>query len=597
MNNSNCFVDDPRDPDVAGFGVTLAFLTSVCLTGAIVVTLYIRNALSERQYTDLDRHLLRKVWAALGKASGDDPGAVVPRSIKHEAVSHALFRLLVALSDQQLAGGMALAVAAYLKLADPASFSVYSFRMATATVWQAFFTHMCAVAVLRDDFCRQRGSKWRLLAMTALVTLLAPILLLSNFPAFLLEPAMSVKCACGQLLSSQRNWNVNFVLQSVLTVLVVVGGYSRRLIELVRGPKSPHGHGNWLTALVPSQEEASTARAQLAKDKAKELERMANRRLYVPDLWPFFHIVESEIRQSFLWELIWLSCYYTFSISSLGFTWTVLPPLSQWSLSFGQLVPLALVIMSLMPLYDDYKEYIEANTTRTETVEVRPDAAGNAGAPINSPKAGNRSYARAKSVPVSTPPLRLYEEAAKRHPSATNLIVIAFLLLMFLALQFLGLLMSGVLSYLLLRANATNGTIRAVFGIPLALMAFSFFVSTGSQLGGLFGDRFQQWRRPHQEQPPEQTAAQREGRRRDEEELAVELRQTTPRQDELRRTVDRHEECRAENSQPASQSENAQPTTWTWHAERRGMGPHIGISPALWDPPRLQLSSTQLRYA
>lgn len=62
-----------------------------------------------------------------------------------------------------------------------------------------------------------------------------------------------------------------------------------------------------------------------------------------------------EMEQSFFWQLMWLMFYHTFGITSLVVVWTLLPPLEQWSLSYGQLVPVVSFIFAFPPLYDDFQ--------------------------------------------------------------------------------------------------------------------------------------------------------------------------------------------------------------------------------------------------
>ncbi|KAH7021462.1 uncharacterized protein B0I36DRAFT_32230 [Microdochium trichocladiopsis] len=61
-----------------------------------------------------------------------------------------------------------------------------------------------------------------------------------------------------------------------------------------------------------------------------------------------------DLVESFLWELLWLIFYFVFGITSLLVSWTALPPLSQWDLSFGQLVPIFSLLFFATPAYDNY---------------------------------------------------------------------------------------------------------------------------------------------------------------------------------------------------------------------------------------------------
>jgi hypothetical protein len=60
-----------------------------------------------------------------------------------------------------------------------------------------------------------------------------------------------------------------------------------------------------------------------------------------------------ELQRSFFWQLMWLTFYYTYGISSLIVAWTLLPPLAQLSLSYGQLLPVMALVFTFPALYDD----------------------------------------------------------------------------------------------------------------------------------------------------------------------------------------------------------------------------------------------------
>jgi hypothetical protein len=61
------------------------------------------------------------------------------------------------------------------------------------------------------------------------------------------------------------------------------------------------------------------------------------------------------LKESFLWQLMWLGFYLAFGITSLVRAWVIVPPLQQWSLSFGQLVPVVLLVSVFPPAYDTFQ--------------------------------------------------------------------------------------------------------------------------------------------------------------------------------------------------------------------------------------------------
>jgi len=63
-----------------------------------------------------------------------------------------------------------------------------------------------------------------------------------------------------------------------------------------------------------------------------------------------------ELKSSFLWELISIMFYYTFGLPTVVLNWKTIPPLRQWSLSFGQLLPAAALLFSLSLVYGKYRK-------------------------------------------------------------------------------------------------------------------------------------------------------------------------------------------------------------------------------------------------
>jgi hypothetical protein len=71
------------------------------------------------------------------------------------------------------------------------------------------------------------------------------------------------------------------------------------------------------------------------------------------------------LRESFLWQLMWLAFYLTFGLTSLIFAWTLVPPLEQWSLSFGQLLPVVTLVFALLLAYDTFQSKPSDYESRT----------------------------------------------------------------------------------------------------------------------------------------------------------------------------------------------------------------------------------------
>jgi hypothetical protein len=74
--------------------------------------------------------------------------------------------------------GLSLSLVTYVKLADRDSFSAYSFKMATTTIWLACITHISTMLTLSEDPFML--IIWRVVAIVLLFFLIAPILVIST---------------------------------------------------------------------------------------------------------------------------------------------------------------------------------------------------------------------------------------------------------------------------------------------------------------------------------------------------------------------------------------------------------------------------------
>jgi hypothetical protein len=124
-----------------------------------------------------------------------------------KATKATLVTLLLGLGDHQLLVSLALLLTIYIRLSDLDGFSAYSFKIATTTVWLTCLTHLSGVVALRHQYHSPpdgRGRAWRVAAMTVLLILLAPLLVLSNLPSFMFDPSLSFRCAWEQIPTYDR---------------------------------------------------------------------------------------------------------------------------------------------------------------------------------------------------------------------------------------------------------------------------------------------------------------------------------------------------------------------------------------------------------
>lgn len=219
---------------------------------------------------------------------------------------------------------------------------------------------MSTLSALRDDFYTNGGRGWRLATMMVLTLLLMPILFLSNLAPFYLDLAVSFKCAWDRIPSGDAA-TLSSISTSIYFVLFTLGSYTRRIVALYPG-QNPREHAS-LAFFLPKVRQLRRERHEKASfNKFALAVWIADKRSGrtptsgPPKSWLYMSwLLLQELKESFFWEVIWLAFYFTFGITSLVRTWKFLPPLKQWSLSFGQLVPAALLLLSLPPAYDEYR--------------------------------------------------------------------------------------------------------------------------------------------------------------------------------------------------------------------------------------------------
>lgn len=258
-------------------------------------------------------------------------------------VSEGLQQLLRLQSDAVLGFGLSVLLVLYIRLSAPDDFSAYSFKIAATTVWLSCLSHMSTITFFRHDFHPDAGRTWRVVAMVVLLVLLAPILVISNLPTFIFNPSLSVRCAWGQISTYDPQKTRNFALVAASAMILVVTGYGSRILALyTRIPRRRSRLGG--------RHKADLLRGLRVRDNTtrwpQEIVVIRHRIL--------FQLIQG-LTESFFWELMWLAFYFMFALTSLMYAWSLVPPLNQWSLSFGQLLPGFVLFFTLPPAYDNFE--------------------------------------------------------------------------------------------------------------------------------------------------------------------------------------------------------------------------------------------------
>jgi hypothetical protein len=312
--------------------------------------LYVWDSLDQRQCNPIDRAVMKFLltYPARYERQGHDNTEYRPGRLE-KPMKATLERLLLNLGDQQLLFSLALLLTIYLRLVELDSLAAYSFKMATSSVWLTCITHMSAVVALRHRFPPDGvGRGWRIAAMIVLLVLLAPLLVLSNLPSFIFDPSLSFRCAWDQISTYDRGMTRDFGILAASVLITTVGGYGHRILSVYR----PVRRRRWIKLRWKRKMERRirhTERQGLSPAR-RDLSWQSWRRV---QLQLFF-----GLQESFLWQVLWLVFYLTFGITSLIFSWSLVPPRDQWSVSFGQLVPLATILFIIPSAYDEFQSTI-----------------------------------------------------------------------------------------------------------------------------------------------------------------------------------------------------------------------------------------------
>ncbi|KAK6541621.1 hypothetical protein TWF694_007421 [Orbilia ellipsospora] len=188
----NCEHQDyvQANADVAGNGVLAAFLASAFLTVYAMAYGYLSDSLPKSSLNETDQYIIeyfrtKPVWihSTLSTLKGiqykfcalvmrlfrkEYTPAVqeIPRKKREEAVS----KFILALSDQQLATGLAIMIAA---VANQCTLTNYDFRIAFSLAWFSAITHLATLDCLQEYF-RTHRTIWnmRLIGVVAFLGLL-----------------------------------------------------------------------------------------------------------------------------------------------------------------------------------------------------------------------------------------------------------------------------------------------------------------------------------------------------------------------------------------------------------------------------------------
>ena len=322
----------------------------------------------------LDALLRRSMTAGLSvigfgvSANSDNEGIKKVKKYR----SKGLQRFVLALSDQQLVTGLGILIAGF---ANRCSMPLYYFNIIASLAWFSSTTHLSTLAVLRPYFIEHpRLRNWRVVVM------LSALVLLSVAQAVLLSPEdNSVLTQCG-LESGVSKDGLNILSLAVVLIFLTVA-YSDGIIRLYAMDPDwstqnklallivrifrKREHKEHLIKIVikslriPEAEEGALWRRIEEKErhaKARNLLKAEGKgwRLALTRI----AILRREIQHSFMGVLLSLLFAVTYGIAQIIVYRQAKPSGgltgAENSISFGQLVPLLLMLLPVFAAVEVY---------------------------------------------------------------------------------------------------------------------------------------------------------------------------------------------------------------------------------------------------
>lgn len=322
--------------------------------------------------SDQTRQKSKSVWTKIKLFILQSFGAKplrISRPLSRLERQEALTRFILALSDQQLATGLAILVAA---TANQCELSVWEFQVAFALAWFSSTTHLATLDVLRDYFIGHGVVRnWRVLGMVALMTLLSYALLMAMAS---IDETIPVQCTFeyfGDIAPDSHDpISIYLVISAALTLAFLLWNYGVRILWSYR---NANGRASTLERLVFNLRTRKMRRKY--KPTGKELKYIIKEAVIDRDSRGRRTELEDIMREKG-WRrhlLIWKRSSRLYSESflstgpllvfmvSYGFTqlynsrWHTGAPVSvDQSMNFGQITPLFLLILPVFSAAEIY---------------------------------------------------------------------------------------------------------------------------------------------------------------------------------------------------------------------------------------------------
>lgn len=314
----------------------------------------------------------------------------------------AIEKFILSLSDQQLVTGISLIIANYLIRFGVAELhqrvSAYSYVIAVHLALLSCVIHLSSLTILRDHFdVHTRLRSFRICLILPAIGFLLPQLVLAQ------DIDSSVTLSCGlDLLNSGENevfnpselsyrepdvQNLSVFLQTVAILIIITGGYIRRVIE-VYSPLFRKAPDVW-TARVFSELIGYPKQCDVDLFMARSCEVQITTAARLVDFGghkkqkpvvTIAGILLAELRRSFFTEIARLLFYTTYSLCSLIFFFLWGGDADQATVaftpSFGQILPLMLLAATGLSITEAFGGEYELCPTGSDSNCIRYEKRG-----------------------------------------------------------------------------------------------------------------------------------------------------------------------------------------------------------------------------
>ncbi|KAF2199159.1 hypothetical protein GQ43DRAFT_127767 [Delitschia confertaspora ATCC 74209] len=348
------------DPDIAGIGVIVAFLGTAALTlFATFAYLLVRPPDKPRRINPIDEFWTSRICVPFQRRFIRDP----------DMLSECFFRVVLALSDQQLVTGIAILVAGFKMYAQGDllnSISVYHFSIVLDMAWFSSSCHLLCIMANSHYFSgkahRQKKMNRRVRFSLPLITklkvggmvALCILLLGGTWLASYRYWDSSFDCPARCVPWSPKTWGGESMGWGIFSMLALLVGYTLGIIGLVEvGRERSVGAGakTWLdrkdaVVTISLQNCGPILRAYMAMRGGLRWLRI----LLVSELTDLISMVA------------WFGAGCFFSLNDRYWgkrLMTKAEKKKEDSTSFGQLVPLFLLVIPILVFMETYYEIKE----------------------------------------------------------------------------------------------------------------------------------------------------------------------------------------------------------------------------------------------